>query len=92
MQTGPGVPRRAPPKQISKNLKKCLLNYCCQWHPQLHARPHEHGLVGSKTFANSSLQKLVVLFLKVFMFRKSLGSINLHIWFHNLILRLKKED
>ena len=93
VQTGPGVPCEAPPSHISKNFKKCILNYCCQWHPQLRARPHELGLSGSKTLhvANSSLNKLVILFLKVFMFRKSQGQFNLHMRFHNLILRSKKE-
>ena len=38
VETGPGVPCKAPPNEISKNLKKCVLNYCCQWHPQLRAR------------------------------------------------------
>ena len=60
------------------------VNYCCQWHPKLRAKPHEHGLSGSKTLANSSLNKLVILFLKVFIFRKSQGRINLHRRFHNL--------
>ena len=64
------------------------INYRCQWHPQLRARPHEHGLSGSKTLANLSLNKLVILFLKVFIFRESHGRINLHMRFHNLIPRL----
>ena len=40
-----------------KNFKQCLWNYCCQWQPQLHARPHTQGLSGAKTFANVSLIK-----------------------------------
>ena len=62
--TGPGVPCEALPNQIGKNVgNACMLNYCCKWHPQLRARPHEQGLSGSKTLANSSLSKLVILFL-----------------------------
>ena len=40
------------------------------------ARPHEQGLSRSKTFTNSSLYNLVIVFLKVLMLRKG-GLIDL---------------
>ena len=46
-------------------------------------RPHDHDLPGSKTFGSVSLYRLVILFLKVFMLRKSLYGISSHIRFHN---------
>ena len=49
VKTGPGVPCEVSPNQIGKNFKNCILNFSCQWHPQLRARPHEQGLLGSKT-------------------------------------------
>ena len=49
------------------------LNHCCQWQPQLRARPYEHGLSGSKTLANSSLYNLVILVFKSFDAKKVKG-------------------
>ena len=57
---------------LKKNLKYGL-NYCCQWQPQLRARPHEQGLSGSKTFTNSSLYNLVILVFKSFDAKKVTG-------------------